>query len=102
MYRLQNVPILCLKRVQNRPHDRMISAQYRTEFIHSEYQNIKKVYSIFICMTPPQKRQNSITRYRLVEENLIGNVKEPVRNYDLLSVVMVCRTALMGKTMTEC
>ena len=69
---------------------RMISAQYGTEFIHSEYQKIKKVYSIFVCMAPPQKRQNSITRYRLMEENLIGNVKEPVQNYDLLSVVILC------------
>jgi len=69
---------------------RMISAQYGTEFIHSEYQNIKKVYSIFVCMTPPKKRQNSITRYRMAEENLIGNVKEAVENYDLLCVVMVC------------
>ena len=41
-------------------------------------------------MTPPQKRQNSITRYRLTEENLIGNVKEPAKNYDLLSVVILC------------
>ena len=69
---------------------RMISAQYGTEFSHSEYQKIKKVYSIFVCMAPPQKRQNSITRYRLAEENLIGNVKEPVQNYDLLSVVILC------------
>ena len=58
--------------------------------MHSEYQNIKKVYSIFVCMVPPKKRQNSITRYRMVEENLVGNVKEPIRNYDLLSVVMLC------------
>lgn len=76
---------------------RMISAQYGTEFIHSEYQKIKKVYSIFVCMTPPKKRQNSITRYRLVEENLIGNVKEPVRNYDLLSVVMLCLGGAEGE-----
>ena len=69
---------------------RMISAQYGTEFIHSEYQKIKKVYSIFVYMAPPQKRQNSITRYRLTEENLIGNVNEPVQNYDLLSVVILC------------
>lgn len=69
---------------------RMISAQYGTEFNHSEYQKIKKVYSIFVCMTPPQKRQNSITRYRLTEENLIGNVKEAAKNYDLLSVVILC------------
>ena len=71
-------------------YSRMISAQYGTEFIHSEYQKIKKVYSIFVCMTPPQKRQNSITRYRLMEENLVGNVKEAVQNYDLLSVVILC------------
>ena len=48
-------------------------------------------------MTPPKKRQNSITRYRLVEENLIGNVKEPVRNYDLLSVVMLCLGGAEGE-----
>lgn len=69
---------------------RMISAQYGTEFVHEEYQNIKKVYSVFICMDPPKNRRNSITRYRMTEENLIGHVKEPVRHYDLMSVVMVC------------
>lgn len=69
---------------------RMISAQYGTEFVHEEYQNIKKVYSVFICMDPPKNRRNSITRYRLTEENLVGYVKEPVRHYDLMTVVMVC------------
>ena len=69
---------------------RMISAQHGTEFVHEEYQNIKKVYSVFICMNPPKNRQNSITRYRLTEENLVGKVKEPVRHYDLMTVVMVC------------
>ena len=69
---------------------RMISAQYGTEFVHEEYQNIKKVYSVFICMDPPKNRRNSITRYRLTEENLIGHVKEPTRHYDLITVVMVC------------
>lgn len=69
---------------------RMISAQYGTEFVHEEYQNIKKVYSVFICMDPPKSRRNSITRYRLTEENLVGNVKEPVRHYDLMTMVMVC------------
>lgn len=76
---------------------RMISAQYGTEFIHSEYQKIKKVYSIFVCMMTPKNRQNSITRYRLVEENLIGNVKEPVRNYDLMSAVMLCLGGAKGE-----
>ena len=69
---------------------RMISAQHGTEFVHEEYQNIKKVYSVFICMDPPKNRRNSITRYRLAEENLVGYVKEPIRHYDLMTVVMVC------------
>ena len=69
---------------------RMISAQKGTEFVHSEYQKIKKVVSIWVCMTPPNERSNSITRYHMTEENLVGSVKEPVRNYDLIDVVMLC------------
>ena len=69
---------------------RIISSQHGREFTNSHYEKIKKVYSIFICMSPPKYRQNTITRYRLVEENLVGKATEPVRNYDLLSVVMLC------------
>ena len=68
----------------------MLTAQRGTEFVHSEYQKIKKSVSIWVCMTPPSKRKNSITRYHMTEENLVGTVKEPVRNYDLIDVVMLC------------
>ena len=69
---------------------RMISSQYGTEFTHAQYEKIKKVYSIWICLDPPKHRQNTITRYRLQEENLVGAVKEPRENYDLMTLVMVC------------
>lgn len=69
---------------------RMISAQYGTEFVESRYQDIKKVYSIWIAIKPPLERQNTITRYRIVEENIVGQVQEPVRNYDLLALLMIC------------
>ena len=69
---------------------RIISSQHGREFTNSHYEKIKKVYSIFICMSPPKYRQNTITRYRLMEENLVGKATEPVKNYDLLSVVMLC------------
>ena len=69
---------------------RMISSQYGREFTGSHYEKIKKVYSIWICMKPPQYRENTITRYRLVEEYLVGEGKEPIRNYDLLSIIMLC------------
>ena len=69
---------------------RMISAQYGKEFTNSHYGNIQKVYSIWVCLNSPQKRKNTITKYLIKEENLIGNVKEERKNYDLLTVIMIC------------
>ena len=69
---------------------RMISSQHGREFTGSHYEKIKKVYSIWICMNPPKNRENTITRYRLVEEHLVGEASEPVKNYDLLSIIMLC------------
>ena len=69
---------------------RMVSSQYGREFTNSHYEKIKKVYSIWICMAPPKYRENTITRYRLVEEHLVGEAVEPVENYDLLSVIVLC------------
>lgn len=69
---------------------RMISSQYGTEFINSHYENIKKVYSIWICMNPPKSRENTITQYSITEKSLVGGVKEKVENYDLMTAVMIC------------
>lgn len=69
---------------------RMISAQYGTEFTESHYEDIKKVYSIWICMNPPKNRENSITQYYITEENLAGSVKEQKADYDLMAAVMIC------------
>lgn len=69
---------------------RMVSAQHEREFSGSHYERIKKVYSIWICMKPSKGWKNTITRYRLTEENLVGEAAEPVEHYDLLSVIMLC------------
>jgi len=69
---------------------RMVSSQYGTEFTDSEYDKIKKVYSIWICLSPPKKYENSITVYHTVEENITGNVHEVEENYDIVRIVMVC------------
>lgn len=69
---------------------RMISAQYGTEFTNSHYENIRKVYSIWICTSPPNYRKNTITQYSLCEKNIIGVVKEKIENYDLLTAIMIC------------
>jgi len=69
---------------------RMVSSQYGKEFSDSKYDKIKKVYSIWICTSPPKKYENSITVYHTVENNVVGNVHEPEENYDIVRVVMVC------------
>ena len=69
---------------------RMISSQYGVEFANSHYENIKKVYSIWVCANPPKSRENTINRYFITEENLVGNVKEEPENYDLLTAVIIC------------
>ena len=69
---------------------RMLSSQHGREFTHSHYEKIKKVYSIFICMGSSKQRENTITRYRMTEENLVGALQEPIHHYDLLSVVLLC------------
>lgn len=76
---------------------RMISSQYGREFTESHYDKIKKVYSIWICMNPPKNRENSITRYSITEENLVGGVKEEKRHYDLMAAIMIC----LGGTNSE-
>ena len=69
---------------------RMISSQYGSVFTGSHYEKLKKVYSVWICMDPPKSRENTITRYFIQEGNLAGKVKEPRKNYDLLSVLLLC------------
>ena len=41
-------------------------------------------------MNPPKSRENSITRYYIAEENLVGSVKERKADYDLMAAVMIC------------
>ena len=69
---------------------RLVSSQYGTEFTNSHYEKIKKVYSIFICMNPPNYRKNTINQYSIQEENLIGEFDENVEYYDLLTGIIIC------------
>ena len=76
---------------------RMISAQHGPIFTKSEYGKIRKVYSIWICTKPPKNFENTLTRYSIKPEQLIGEAQEETENYDLMSVVIIC----LGKPDTE-
>lgn len=68
---------------------RLISGQYGTVFAHSHYEKIQKVYSIWLCMAPPRKRQKAIVEYSVQEECLYGSIRENEINYDLIHVFMI-------------
>ena len=69
---------------------RLISSQYGVEFTNSQFGNIRKVYSIWVCADPPKAYRNTITRYRMIEENMVGEIHAEIKDYDLLTVIMLC------------
>ena len=68
---------------------RLLSSQYGKEFNGSEYDKLKKVYSIWICGPEHKELRNTITRYCFKEENVLGCFKEKKINYDLVNIVFV-------------
>ena len=68
---------------------RMISSQLGTEFVNSDYDSIKKVYSIWICMDAPAYIGNTITEYSLQKKDIQGIQPENIQAYDKLSVVII-------------
>lgn len=77
---------------------RMLSAQLGTEFIIPEYDNIKKVYSIWICMNSPSYIGNAISEYCIEKNDVVPGIPDEREAYDKMSVIMVC---LNEKTKTE-
>lgn len=69
---------------------RMISAQLGTEFTASDYDSVKKVYSIWICMDSPQYAENTVTEYGIRQNNIVGSFPKGKARYDLMSVLMIC------------
>ena len=67
---------------------RLISAQKETEFSGKDYNGIKKVYTIWICMESPTDK-SIINHYRLTEHQVFGKYREERENYDLINIVMV-------------
>lgn len=76
---------------------RVVSAQKGTEFSNDEYEDIKKVYTIWICPKPPERKKGTITRYFPQEECIVGQTKEKKDNYDLFEIRMIYLPDADGK-----
>ena len=68
---------------------RMVSSQYNVEFKKSDFDRLKKVYSIWICTHAPSYAANTITEYRFKPENLVGEIPDIPKKYDLMSLIMI-------------
>ena len=64
---------------------RMISSQKGRDFENSDYNNIKQVYSIWVCMNMPE---NSMSHIHLLKDDLIDKHNWH-GNLDLLNIIMV-------------
>ena len=72
---------------------RMISSKLDKEFtVHTDdpkkYDNIKNVYSIWICPETSQKRANTIAKYSMQKEMLVGKSVDDCR-YDLMTAIII-------------
>lgn len=76
---------------------RMISAQLGTEFEIPDYDDLKKVYSIWICVEAPQYIGNSISSYSLEKKDIVVGIPDNRQAYDKLSVVMICLNEKMER-----
>lgn len=68
---------------------RLISDQKEKEFHGDDYNSIKKIYTIWVCMATQNYRADSIQRYKLTEEIIHGNFRDNKKNYDLISIVIL-------------
>jgi hypothetical protein len=68
---------------------RLISSQKEKEFHGDDYNGLKKVYSIWICMDVQNYRANSIQEYSLTENVLHGSFHDELKNYDLFKIIIL-------------
>ena len=69
---------------------RMVSAQRGIEFTGSDYDNLKKVYSIWICLKPSKKFEHTIKIYEFRDWDDTPYVEFERGNFDLMTLVMIC------------
>lgn len=69
---------------------RMISSQIGTEFDLTHYDDVKKVYSVWICFVSSKKIGNAISRYAIKKEDIIPGIPDCKQAYDKLSIIEIC------------
>lgn len=69
---------------------RMISRQIDTEFAIPHYEQLKKVYSIWVCFNPPKDVGNAISKFTMQKEDILNSVPVDKKDYDKISIIQIC------------
>lgn len=64
---------------------RIISSQKERDFANSEYNDMKRVYSIWICMN---MRENTLTHIHLAKDDIIGSYNWK-GDLELFNIIMI-------------
>ena len=67
---------------------RLISSQYERDFANSHYENLKKVYSVWLIFDPLKQYENSISTFSYQLRPVLGNPKDD-GSYDLAQAFIV-------------
>lgn len=64
---------------------RMVSSQKERDFVHQHYNDIKKVYSIWVCMN---NKANTLNHIHLTDDKIIGHCTWAGK-LDLINIIMI-------------
>ena len=67
----------------------MLAEQYNPEQLYESYDNLKKVYSIWLLPQSSKKEDGHIIKYQIEPTVITGEIKEEKSKYDKLNVVEI-------------
>lgn len=69
---------------------RMLSEQLESEFSPPDYDQLKKVYSIWVCLDPAKYIGNAISEFFIDKRDILGHIPCRQEDYDKLRVIQIC------------
>jgi hypothetical protein len=66
----------------------MLSSQVGSNVTNSHYENLQKVFSIWLCFNASEVKAHSIVRYHIVPEDILGHYPDK-KGYVLIEVIVI-------------
>ena len=68
---------------------RLVSAEKGRDFIRDNYNDLRKVYSIWIILKPLAKDRNTVTRYSMRAESIVGDPDRAMPVMDTFNILFI-------------